>query len=533
MDPALAPFQGLTRDEIATLVGRLSTADVMALHERLPRAEVAEDVAARGPAEFARALDPGYRLRPHVRLLSDAIRRTVEDAQNGTGSGRLIVSMPPRVGKSWTSSLWTPAWFLERHPDRNVILASHESNYAVSWGRKVRDALRRASEQGTTQVRVSRDVAAAGEWQTTQGGGMLSRGIGGSITGRGGHLFLIDDPIKDFAQAHSAAVRQAQWDWWLAVAGTRLEPGAAVVVVMTRWHEDDLAGRLTSAEHEGDPDEWTTLRIPAVAEDEDDPLGRAIGEPLLLASSDEDRDQATARWRKVRTQVGPYIWQGMYQQNPSEPEGTILKRRWWQYYRREGDRLILPDGTSISLGSLRIVQSWDLAFKDRTTSDFVAGQVWGAQGQARRFLLDEFHDRADYVATKRAMLAMRAKWPHTSATYVEDKANGPAILSDLRDEISGLVPNEPKGDKVQRAYGIQGDLEGGSLWLPAPGTAGFDVRAFVDECGQFPTGAHDDRVDALTQAILRLRTARTDVESPVGRQPGARRLPQSRRQISR
>ena len=549
-DDLLAPLLACrTREQLESMIAGLSPADVMVLAESVPRANIAVDPAAGGPAEFGTALDPGYRTPAHVAVLSDAIRQTVEEAQTGEGSGRLIVSMPPRVGKSYTASLWTPAWFVERHPDKQVILASHDGNYAVSWGRKVRDLLKRHAEQGQIQARVSRDVAAAGEWETTQGGGMLSRGIGGSITGRGAHLLLIDDPLKDFASAHSIAVRKGQWDWWLSTAQTRLEPGAAVVLVMTRWHEHDLAGMLTSPEWEGDPDEWRVLRIPALGEGDvadvvdgniaPDGLQRDPGVPLRLASTEQTEEEATARWERIRRGVGPYVWAGLYQQRPSEPEGTILKRGWWQFYRREGDVLVLPEQPlgrlgRVEISRLRIVQSWDLAVKDKQTSDFVVGQVWGALGSGPRFLLDQYRGRADFVETKRQMRILRARWPDTAATYIEDKANGPAVISELRDEISGLIPHNPRGDKVQRAYGIQGDLESGSLWLPEPGTAGFDVRGFIDECAQFPNGANDDQVDATTQAILRLRGGKTEIGKPTGsKSQGTGSSPLTRQRIQR
>lgn len=536
----LRAFAGKTREQIAALVASMPTEMVLATAEALPRASTTVDLAGGDPADFAAALDSGYRRRPHVNVLAAAIRDTVEAAANGTGPSRLIVSMPPQVGKSHTSSLWTPAWYLERYPTRQVILASHESRLAVSFGRQVRDTLTRHAAAGRLQVRLARDVAAAGEWETSQGGGMLSRGIGGSITGRGAHLMLIDDPLKDFASAHSRTIREAQWDWWLSVAQTRLRPGAVVIVVMTRWHEDDLAGRLLSGEHEGDPDEWRVVRIPALGESETDDglapdaLGREEGVPIATAADDESPDEAEARWAEVRRSVGPYVWAGLYQQRPSEPEGTILKRGWWQFYRREGDTLLLPDGTEIPLARLRIVQSWDLAVKDKLTSDFVVGQVWAAQGQGRRFLLDQYRERADFVETKRQMRILRERWPETSATYIEDKANGPAVIRELQDELSGLVAHNPVGDKTQRAFGIQGDLEAGSLWLPEPGTAGFDVRAFIDECAQFPSGANDDQVDAATQALLRLRGGRTQIGVPSGtKTQGTGSSPLTRQRIAR
>ena len=464
-----------------------------------------------GPADFAARNDPGYRTPAHVKLLSKAVAETVADG------GRLIVSMPPRVGKSVTTSLWTPTWYLHRWPTKRVILASHEANYAISWGRRTRDIYRRLFDG------VSPDVSAAGEWETTSGGGMLSRGIGSAITGRGADLFLIDDPIKDFAQAHSAAIRQSQWEWWLSVAQTRLEPGAAVVVVMTRWHRDDLVGRLTSPDHEGAVDDWRVLRIPAIGEGPlDDPtvagdaLERDAGTPLTLASVPETEDEAIARWDRLRTSVGSYVWASLFQQRPAEREGAILRRDWWHYYRREGDVIVRPGADPVPISQLRVVQSWDLAVKDAASSDYVVGQVWGAHG-ADRFLLDQYRDRVDFVGTKTAMRNLRDRWPQTEVTWIEDKANGPAIISDLKRDLSGLVPSEPRGSKVTRAYGIQGDLEAGNIWLPEPGTAGFDVRELVQEAADFPNGAHDDQVDALTQAILNLRKrGTTTVHIPTG-----------------
>ena len=536
--------RGIAPERIVELVEELSDAEVLAMIESLPRSDVsAVDPAEGGPADFAQRLDPLFRRTAHVDVLSDAIEQTVLEAQDGSGPGRLIVNMPPRVGKSYTSSLWTPAWFVERWPERSVILASHESTYAISWGRKVRDMLREHADSGRVQARVSRQIAAAGEWETTQGGGMLSRGIGGSITGRGGHLLLIDDPLKDFAAAHSSGVRESQWQWWLSTASTRLEPGAAVVLVMTRWHEDDLAGRLTSREHEGDPDEWRVLRIPALGEgmieDTDDriapdALERSEGEPLVLASTDETPDEAATRWERIRRSVGPYVWAGMYQQRPSEPEGTILRRAWWSYYRRRGAELVRGDGSRVPLSSLRIVQSWDMSFKDASSSSYVVGQVWGALGDGDRFLLDQRRERLGFVETKRAMRELRAAWPATEATYVEDKANGPAIIADLKRELSGLLPVSPKGSKEARAWSVQGDLAAGSHYLPSPEDEPW-VREFVQESADFPNGTHDDQVDAYTQAIDRLRRGQGEIGQPKGSKssPGVRSLPTTRRSIRR
>lgn len=506
----LRQFAGLTPAQVQAVLDRMSPGDLAALQERIPRTAVRQDPAAGGPAEFAATMDVGFRSPPHVTLLSDAIRRTVEDGIAGTGPGRLIVSMPPRVGKSFLSSIITPAWYLERYPDRQVILATHDSNLSTSFGRKVRDLL--ARNEGRLQARLAQGVTAASEWETTLGGGMLSRGVGGSITGRGGHLFLIDDPIKDFRDAHSPAYRKAQWEWWLSTAQTRLEPGAAVVVVATRWHEDDLTGRLMSDEWEGDPDEWEVLRVPALADRDDDPLGRKAGEPLTLASIDETAEVAAGRWAKIRKGTSSYLWNGLYQQDPKEPDGTLLKRDWWRWYTRDGDVYVLGDDT-VRRDDMRIVQSWDLAFTDKATSDFVVGQVWG-QWKGTRILLDQTRGRMDFPNTKTAMRAAHAKWPETSATWVENKANGPALIAELKTEIAGLLPHDPKDSKLQRVYAVQPIVEAGSVWLPHGASWS---REFVDECAHFPTGTHDDQVDAMTQALLRMQTARRGgMASPLG-----------------
>lgn len=521
------------RDEL----DRLSIDEIAAME-----AEINATVAASGnPADYAQRHDSGFVRLAHTDLAARAIEETVLDAVNGTGPGRLIVNMPPRVGKSTLTSLWTPAWFLERWPDRQVILTTHTHNFSISWGRKVRDRLKRQIIAGTSHLSLSTATTAAGEWETAAGGGMLSTGIGGAITGRGAHLLLVDDPIKGIVEAHSQTVRDSQWNWWLGDASTRLEPGAAVIVLMTRWHEDDIVGRLLSREHEGNPDDWRVVRIPAMGEGETqddappDALGRDVDEPLQLPQKpDMPHEELVAHWRNMRRSRGPYIWAGLYQQRPSEPEGTILRRRWWQFYYRDGNLLTFPDGRQVDIADLTPVQSWDMAFKDLDTSDWVVGQVWAKFG-ADRLLLDQWRGRADLPATIAAVKRLRARYPDTSTTWIEDAANGPAVISSLKRKLSGLNPRKPYGDKKSRAWAVQGDIEAGNVWLPSPEQAPW-VRDLIDECAAFPNGAHDDQVDALTQALINLsQWGETRTLSPAG-QPkagGAGATPMTRRSISR
>ncbi len=385
--------------------------------------------------------------------------------------------MPPRHGKSELVSHWFPVWFLNQWADRRIILASYEADFAASWGRKVRNSI--TANQEHLSVRVADDSAAANRWDTTEGGGMVTAGVGGPITGRGAHLLVIDDPVKNAEDANSETIRQKVWDWWTSTAYTRLEPGGAAVVVMTRWHEDDLVGRLIR-EMASDGEHWDVLNLPALAE-EGDALGRQLGEPLWPWRF------ASEALAKIKRAIGSYFWAALYQQRPSPPEGSLLKRGWWKWYRQAPETFD------------EVIQSWDMAFKDLKASDYVVGQVWGRKG-ADKYLLDQVRDQMDFPTTVQAVKALSAKWPKARAKLVEDKANGPAVIATLKHDLAGLIPVEPEGGKVARASAVSPDIEAGNVYLPeiAPW-----VKDFVEECAAFPMGAHDDQVDAMSQALLR------------------------------
>lgn len=220
----------------------------------------------------------------------------------------------------------------------------------------------------------------------------------------------------------------------------------------------------------------------ALAE-ENDPLGREPGQPLCPELFTKQALES------IKTSVGSYWWASLYQQRPSPAEGGIFKRHWWQYYRQAPGKFD------------EIIQSWDMSFKDKATSDFVVGQVWGRSG-ADKYLLDQVRGRMDFTATLQAVRSLSAKWPQARAKLVEDKANGPAVIATLKREISGLIPVEPQGSKEARAWAVQPEVEAGNVYIPDPGIASW-VHDFVEECAAFPNGAHDDQVDAMTQALLR------------------------------
>jgi predicted phage terminase large subunit-like protein len=442
------------------------------------------------PTEFPTAgslayeLDRTTRNPPHLKLLDQALL----DADRG-GCKRLIVSMPPQEGKSERLSHYGVLWWLRRHPDHRVVIASNTKELADGWGRAIRNDIVQNPWLGLT---VRQDSRAAGRWQLVgRKGGVYSAGIEGSITGKPADFMVIDDPIKNRKQADSEDFRKACWNFWTDVARTRLHPHSVVIVILTRWHEDDLAGRLV----ENGPDQWRVINLPAVAE-ENDPLGRAPGEPLQSAAG---RD--LAEYEQIRRDVGARTWQALYQGRPSPAEGGMFKRGWWSYYPAS-PAYELPSGEMWVDGPVQLVQSWDMAFKNTATSDYVVGQVWALEG-ARAFLLDQVHDRMDFVATCQALRALSAKWPQAHAKLVEDKANGPAVISTLRQQVPGLIPVEPDGSKEARAFAVTPFVEAGNVWLPRPENAPW-VHDFVEELAGFPNASNDDQVDAASQALKRL-----------------------------
>jgi predicted phage terminase large subunit-like protein len=452
--------------------------------------------------ELAQAIDPSYVVREHLRLISDRLTQAVHDVEQGQ-SRYLIISLPPRAGKSYTTSIYFPLWLLSCHPDWPIMLLSHDPSLASGWGRQVR---RLVEEEGARLgLHLSPDAGAAKEWETTQGGSLLSRSIRESVTGRGAKVMILDDLVKDFAEAHSPTTRDFTWDWWLANSRTRLHPPSLVVVIGTRWHEDDFIGRLLSPEYEGNPDQWEVITIPALAEDPDatdpntkrpfgeDALGRFPGEPLLSPLVPHETVQdALLRWEDIRSAVGEYAWAGLFQQRPAPAAGSIFLNDWWQFYDPQSIDEIVFD---------RKITSWDAAFKSTKDSDWVVGQVWGTVG-SRRYLLRQVRKRMSFTET----LAMMDEVIATSGAYehiVEDKANGSAIIDVLRERIPGMIPINPTTSKEARARAVTPEVEAGNVYLPASAPW---LADFLGEMGQFPHGAHDDQVDCTTQALTRLRS---------------------------
>lgn len=443
------------------------------------------------PGALARDIDPRTIQTPALELIDEHLV-TVADEPDG----RFLLQMPPQEGKSHRVSRWFPLWVLTQRPDTRISIVSYELGVARRWGRAVRDEVTMHPELG---LRVRDDLSAQHEWQLDgHDGGVYAAGVGGALTGRPVDLLIIDDPVKDREQADSEVYRQRAWDWLTDVGLTRLAPGAPVVVVQTRWHEDDLTGRILQAE---DAHLWESLNIPAQADHdpnvgETDPLGRDPGEYLESA-----RGRTTREWEAIKVRSGARTWASLYQGRPAPPEGDMLHRDWWESYTTPL-HIVREDGSCVVTDYDDLLASWDLAFKDTDTSDYVVGQIWMRRG-ADAYLLDQVRGRMDFPATVRAVKALAAKWPQATLKLIEDKANGPAVIASLKRSVPGIVPEEPQGSKEARVSAVSPLIESHNVHLPDVELAPW-VDDFLEECAAFPSGKHDDQVDAMSQGLNRL-----------------------------
>lgn len=309
---------------------------------------------------------------------------------------------------------------------------------------------------------------------------MQSAGVEGGITGHGADILSIDDPFKNRKEADSPTIRNNVWNWYASTAYTRLSPGGGILVTVTRWHEDDLVGRLLDAMKHGGKDNWTIINYPAIAER--DERYRKEGEALHPKRFDLEA------LLRIKANIGEYEWSALYQQRPTPRGGGIIKKKWirhWETLPRVYDR---------------IIQSWDFTFGKSDTSDRVSGQVWMKAG-GNYYLLDNNTDKMDFVEQQRAIEAMSSKWPQAVQKVVEAKANGAAIISSMSSRISGIKPYEPRGSKEARLYAVSPVFESGNVYLPPESPEYHWVRDYENELLSFPNGQYDDQVDATTMSL--------------------------------
>lgn len=403
----------------------------------------------------------------------------------------LVIATPPQHGKSTSVTETFPSWYLGKFPDNHVIEISYNEQFAIKFGRNNR---RKIAEFGESVfgIHIAKDNNRAVEFEIEgHSGGMLSRGVGTGVTGQPANLLIIDDPIKNRAEAFSKSRRDLIYDEWLMSFKTRLAPHSKVILIMTRWHEDDLAGRLLAEE-----ENIKLLRFPCECEDENEAFSwvdehgckchRHIGD-ALCPEIGKDNVWLEHFKRSYTSKEGSMSWNALFQGRPTAMEGNIIGRDWWDMYEE-----LPPIHTW--------VMSVDAAFKDEDQSDFVAIQVWGKTG-ADIYLIDAVKKHLSFPETILEIRRLRATYPECKTTLIEDRANGSAIIKMLRYEMTGVIPVQPIGSKMARVQAVLGAIESGNVHLPKNKRFTGD---FIEECSAFPNAAHDDQVDAMSQALNRL-----------------------------
>jgi predicted phage terminase large subunit-like protein len=453
---------------------------------------------------------------------------------------RLLVTMPPRHGKSELISRFLPAWFLGAFPERRVLLASYESDFAAGWGRKARDVL---EEYGPYifGVHVRRSSFAAHRWEVVRVltheqrcaiatdhesaadrmassslGGMTTAGVGGPITGKGADLLIIDDPIKNAEQANSRTWREKTWEWYQSVAYTRLEPAGRIVLIQTRWHMDDLAGKLLAEAVRGG-DAWEVINLPALAE-ANDPLERVPGEPLWPERFGRDR------LREIRRTLGEYWWTAMYQQRPVPREGAIFKKGWFRYWYRDRDVLMLgmgkrlrlnagdlrrddDNGNSVPTGGDDLIGHTDaysafgivdLAVSQKAAADYTVITAWLLGPGGELILLDCLRDRLEGHEIVPAIMSMGHRH-RLDYVGIEKAGFQELIIQQARRCGLAVRPLVSRSDKVGRAHAAGVRFEAGLVYFPRDAIW---LTELENELVTFPHGEHDDQVDCVTYACL-------------------------------
>ena len=425
---------------------------------------------------FVRSMWPEFIAGEHHRLIAGKLERIASGDLK-----RLIVNMPPRHTKSEFASYLFPAWMMGRNPSMKIIQATHTTELAVSFGRKVKNLLDRDDYKDIFEVRLAADSKASGRWDTDRGGMYYAVGVGSNLAGRGGDLVIIDDPHSEQTAMSSSGFDDA-WDWYTGGPRQRLQPGGAIIVVMTRWSEKDLTGQLLKAQaRDSRADVWEVLELPAIL-----PSGKSCWPEYW----------PVAELEKVRASIPPSKWNAQYQQKPTGEENAIIPREWWRVW--EGD----------NIPQLQyVIQSYDTAFTKRERSDFSAITTWGVfypeeGGPPNLILLDAKKGRYDFPELKALAFEEYEYWdPDT--VIIEAKASGLPLTHEMRQTGIPVVNFTPsKGnDKVSRVYAVTPLFEAGMVWAPDKSWA----EELIEEVAAFPEGEYDDLVDSMTQALMRYR----------------------------
>ena len=446
------------------------------------RASLAREEAQADFLKFVHSMWPGFINGRHHKVMA----RKFEDIASGKIK-RLIINMPPRHTKSEFASYMLPAWFLGKYPNKKIIQTSNTAELAVGFGRKVRNLV--GSEQYSKifpNVNLRQDSKAAGRWSTNKDGEYFAIGVGGTVTGKGADLLIIDDPHSEQEAALAAgdpSVFDKVYEWYTSGPRQRLQPGGSIVVVMTRWAKRDLTGRIlqSSIEKDGN-DEWEVIDFPAILPS-DKPLWPEFWSLEELEA--------------LRSELPVSKWNAQYQQSPTSEQGAIVKREWWKEWKAED-----PPRCEF------IIQSWDTAFLKTERSDYSACTTWGVfyinenPNDANIILLDSFKRRMEFPELKEKAFNHYKQW-EPDAFVVEAKASGAPLIFELRAmgiPVQEFTPSRGN-DKMVRINSVSDLFASGKVWAPATRWA----DELIEEMAAFPNSDNDDLVDSATQALIRFR----------------------------
>jgi len=456
-------------------------AHILSLFDELESAEQKEG-AREHFMDFVHMAWPAFIGGRHHSIMAKAFERVASGELK-----RLIINMPPRHTKSEFASYLLPAWFLGRYPEKKIIQTAHTAELSVGFGRKVRNLVDSDYYKKIfPSIALRADSKAAGRWSTNKGGEYFAIGVGGAVTGKGADLLIIDDPHSEQeGQSADPGVFDKVHEWYTSGPRQRLQPGGAIVVVMTRWHKRDLTGQiLKSSLQRAGTDEWEVIEFPAIM---------PSGDPLWPEFWPKPELEA------LREELPSPKWNAQYQQNPTSEEGALVKRDWWREW--EKDR---PPSCEF------IIQSWDTAFLKTQRSDFSACTTWvvfywpddtGTE-QPNIILLDAYKERLEFPELKKTAFEMWTDW-QPDAFIVEAKAAGTPLIFELRAmgiPVSEYTPSRGN-DKIARVNAVADLFASGMVWAPRIRFA----EEVIEEFASFPAGEHDDLVDSSTQALLRFR----------------------------
>ena len=469
--------------DLPKIIDKLSESDLRVLEAQLVRLEKLkkQELSQEKFIKFVETVWPTFISGRHHKIMANAFERVAKGELK-----RLIINMPPRHTKSEFASYLLPAWFLGKFPHKKVIQTSHTAELAVGFGRKVRNLVDSDLYHAIfPNLSLQADSKAAGRWNTSKGGDYFAIGVGGAVTGKGADLLIIDDPHSEQEAALAATspeIYDKVYEWYTSGPRQRLQPGGAIVIVMTRWAQRDLTGQVIKASAQRGGEEWEVIEFPAIMPS-GNPLWPEFWSLEELSALQEELPNAK--------------WQAQYQQNPVGNEAAIVKRDWWKWWEKED-----PPPCDY------ILQTWDTAFEKHQRADFSAGTTWGVfnnpndHDQPNIILLNTYKKRVEWVDLKRDVLREYNEW-EPDGLLIEKKATGAPLIYELRSmgiPVQEYTPSKGQ-DKIARLNSVSDIIASGKVWVPRTRWA----EELVDEIAAFPAGDNDDLVDATTLALMRFR----------------------------